>query len=77
MRFPLDQARAALWLLCRFGGVGAKCRKGFGSFADPPELADLDLAACQAAAAAFRAACGVGKDPNPAQAESASIIQRR
>lgn len=30
----LGQATAALWLLCRYGGVGAKARKGFGSFAD-------------------------------------------
>lgn len=28
------QAAAALWLLCRYGGVGAKSRKGFGSLAD-------------------------------------------
>ncbi|MCY4674685.1 MAG: type III-B CRISPR module RAMP protein Cmr6 [Bacteroidetes bacterium] len=28
------QASAALWLLCRYGGVGAKSRKGFGSLAD-------------------------------------------
>jgi CRISPR-associated protein Cmr6 len=27
------QATAALWLLCTFGGVGAKARKGFGSLA--------------------------------------------
>ncbi len=27
----LDQAKAALWLLCTFGGVGSKARKGFGS----------------------------------------------
>lgn len=30
----LDQAKAALWLLCHFGGIGAKSRKGFGSFKD-------------------------------------------
>lgn len=29
----LLQAQAALWLLCKFGGVGAKSRKGFGSLA--------------------------------------------
>jgi len=29
-----SQAAAALWLLCRHGGVGAKSRKGFGSLAD-------------------------------------------
>jgi len=27
----LEQAQAALWLLCRFGGVGSKAGKGFGS----------------------------------------------
>ena len=30
----LRQGQAALWLLCRFGGVGSKARKGFGSFRD-------------------------------------------
>ncbi len=30
------QASAALWLLCRYGGVGAKSRKGFGSLRDIP-----------------------------------------
>lgn len=29
----LDQAKAALWLLCHFGAVGSKARKGFGSLA--------------------------------------------
>lgn len=28
------QASAALWLLCRYGGIGAKSRKGFGSLED-------------------------------------------
>ena len=27
----LEQASAALWLLCNYGGVGSKSRKGFGS----------------------------------------------
>ena len=30
----LRQGEAALWLLCRYGGVGSKARKGFGSFVD-------------------------------------------
>ena len=30
----LRQGEAALWLLCHYGGVGSKARKGFGSFAD-------------------------------------------
>lgn len=41
----LMQARAALWLLRRFGGVGAKCRKGFGSLDDDPDTA-LSLKWC-------------------------------
>ena len=50
----LTQALAALWLLCRFGGVGSKSRKGWGSFDDLllPELPDL--AACKKAAEKFR-----------------------
>jgi CRISPR-associated protein Cmr6 len=30
----LEQARAALWLVTRYGGIGAKGRKSFGSLAD-------------------------------------------
>jgi CRISPR-associated protein Cmr6 len=30
-RLVLEQATAALWLLCSYGGVGSKTRKGFGS----------------------------------------------
>jgi len=46
----LEQARAAVWLFCRFGGAGSKSRKGFGSFAVPEELGhwtkkDVDEAA--------------------------------
>jgi CRISPR-associated protein Cmr6 len=53
----LGQARAALALLCHFGGAGAKARKGFGSFADLP---NFDLGAIERAAADFRAKCGLG-----------------
>jgi CRISPR-associated protein Cmr6 len=52
----LAQAKAALTLLCRFGGVGAKGRKGFGSFADLPSF---DLAAIKQDAATFRSQCGL------------------
>ena len=53
----LEQAKAAFSLLCHFGGVGAKARKGFGSFADLP---GFDLAAIRQGAANFRARCGLG-----------------
>jgi CRISPR-associated protein Cmr6 len=42
----LEQAKAALWLLCQFGGVGSKGRKGFGSLA-AKELGIADLDACR------------------------------
>lgn len=56
----LDQAKAALALLCRFGGVGSKSRNGFGSFADPTEPFALDDV--KATAKAFRVACKVDGD---------------
>ena len=48
-----DQVRAAVYLLCRFGGVGSKARKGFGSFADLNSTWNLDT--CKDVAAGFRA----------------------
>ena len=53
----LDQAKSALWLLCHFGGVGSKSRKGFGSLAVPGELAAWDRERCTRAAKDFRDAC--------------------
>lgn len=47
-----DQVRAAVSLLCRFGGVGSKGRKGFGGFADFDGAWDLDM--CEKAAAKLR-----------------------
>ena len=55
----LRQGEAALWLLCHYGGVGSKARKGFGSFADV-EVADIAaIDDCKRHAAAFRRAVGV------------------
>ncbi len=53
----LDQANAALWLLCRFGGVGSRSRKGFGSFNDI-DVADIGSKEdCIASAKQLRALC--------------------
>jgi len=52
----LAQARAALWLLCQFGGVGSKARKGFGSLSD---FEGLTLEEYNKAGREFREACGV------------------
>ncbi|MCI0421906.1 MAG: type III-B CRISPR module RAMP protein Cmr6 [Acidobacteria bacterium] len=50
----LTQAKAALALLVRSGGVGSKSRKGFGSFADTAELAEANLDWIKQAAQKFR-----------------------
>lgn len=47
-----DQVRVAVYLLCRFGGVGSKARKGFGSFTDFKGTWDLDT--CRDVAARIR-----------------------
>lgn len=59
----LDQARAALWLLCNFGGVGSKARKGFGSLMVPLSLAGFSLETVRVQARQFRAACGLADQP--------------
>lgn len=64
----MEQATAALWLLCRFGGVGSKGRKGFGSFEDVPIEGVPSVDACQELAQAFRQTCRLlsGETPSPA-----------
>jgi CRISPR-associated protein Cmr6 len=52
----LDQARAALWLLANFGGLGSKCRKGFGCIEVDTGLTGLEE--CKRRAAEARAAVG-------------------
>ena len=54
----LQQARIALWLLTTYGGVGAKTRKGFGSFALPQELASFSLQQVLDLSASLRRTCG-------------------
>ncbi len=64
----LEQATAALWLLCCFGGVGSKGRKGFGSFEDIQGIASREQ--CQEFAQGFRETCRLsdraGKRRSPA-----------
>jgi len=56
----LQQARAALWLLCQYGGVGSRGRNGFGSLAQLGESPDEGKrAVIEKAAAEFRQTCGV------------------
>jgi len=55
----LGQAAAALWLLTRYGGVGAKGRKGFGSLADIAIEGVAALDDCERSAKALRDAVGL------------------
>ncbi len=72
----LDQAMAALWLLTRYGGVGSKGRKGFGSLHDCHLHGTADLAACKRAAEDFRKACGIaGRSQADAYPDIEKIIQ--
>lgn len=68
----LRQAAAALHLLCRLGGVGAKGRKGFGALADLP---DFDLNRLRQDAAGFRARCGLAGRFQESLARSPSVEQ--
>ena len=70
----LSEAQHALWLLCQFGGVGSKSRKGFGNFAIPPEFSNRTLMECQAAASRFRQSCELPvAAAQPRDAESPSL----
>lgn len=70
-RQVLDQARAALWLLCRFGGVGSKARKGFGSLM-VQGLDGIDFGTCQRLAADVRSQMGVEPPAEPREDLSSS-----
>ena len=68
----LDQAKAALWLLCNYGGIGSKARKGFGSLATTG--IDLnDLTACQVLARELRRRCLIDAELSAGRTESPSI----
>jgi CRISPR-associated protein Cmr6 len=60
----LQQAEAALWLLCTYGGVGSKSRKGFGSFAEPAELASWNQDQCKKVARKLRELCHLPMPPS-------------
>ena len=55
----LRQVEAALWLLARFGGLGAKCRKGFGSFDDITVEGIQNLEDCIRAGRDLREQCNL------------------
>jgi CRISPR-associated protein Cmr6 len=58
----LAQAKGALWLLCQFGGVGSKCRKGFGSFKFGENFAEMNLDQMRTDATSFRRALNLSEN---------------
>lgn len=67
----LEEALAALWLLATYGAVGAKNRKGFGSFVLGTPLA-LSLDNARSSAARLRRICGIDREFDETLAESFS-----
>jgi CRISPR-associated protein Cmr6 len=68
----LDQAKAALWLLCNYGGVGSKARKGFGSLG-AGDLDGFNLDRCRTIGSELRQRCSIDRDFSLDRAESPSI----
>ena len=55
----LKQAEASLWLLSRYGGVGSKSRKGFGSLRDIEIQSIGSIDDCIGVGIGFRELCGI------------------
>lgn len=66
----LRQGQIALWLLCRFGGVGSKARNGFGSFADVEIDAIECIQDCKEAGAKLRRAASMGVRRSPSMSSN-------
>jgi CRISPR-associated protein Cmr6 len=71
----LRQAVAALWLLCHYGGVGSKARKGFGSCSLNNQLEGWSRERCLSEAAGFRVAFGETGFFDPDRADPAALSQ--
>ncbi|MGV3524630.1 MAG: type III-B CRISPR module RAMP protein Cmr6 [Candidatus Sericytochromatia bacterium] len=71
----LQQVQAALWLLCHYGGVGQRKRKGFGSLQEL-DMPELNEDRCLEWAAALREHCQLNTGFEDSRAESPSLMQR-
>ncbi len=73
----LDQARVALRLLCHFGGIGSRGRKGFGSLQMNDLMGDTAalLQEVRQIAHKFRLHCGYSNDFREGWAESPALEQ--
>lgn len=71
----MQQAQAALWLLCHYGGVGQRKRKGFGGLGELTGLA-LSEDKCLELGTEFRRHCQVHGEFADDKAESPALMQR-
>jgi CRISPR-associated protein Cmr6 len=71
----LEQAKAALWLLCQYGGTGQRMRKGLGSLQTPPEL-EGNLDQWLQAAENLREQCGFSSQFQDRYCDSPALLQR-
>jgi len=71
----LEQVQAALWLLCHYGGLGQRKRKGFGSLQELQGL-ELNEDRCLEIGSALRSHCGLTPVFADDKAESPSLMQR-
>ncbi len=70
----LEQAQAALWLLCQFGGVGSKAGKGFGSLS-AANLSSLSLNQVKLCGSELRQALNLNNSFVDSAASSAALEQ--
>jgi CRISPR-associated protein Cmr6 len=71
----LEQAKAAIWLLTHFGGIGSKSRKGFGCFKDIRLEGIGSFDDCRRIAQQFRQACRCDGSFRERLAESPALEQ--
>jgi CRISPR-associated protein Cmr6 len=70
----LNQALAAIWLFTKYGGLGSKARKGFGSMAGIAGELPKALEECELWASEIRLVVGLEREFDAALAESPSIF---
>jgi hypothetical protein len=71
----LAQARAALWLLAQFGGLGSKARKGFGSVLLTEDAQPQTLNGCCKDAAALRELCRTATRATPPESDAIDAMR--
>lgn len=69
----MEQAEAALWLLARFGGIGSKSRKGFGSLGVEGMQSIQSVRDCLRASKRIRDECGLATRESVERSASSAL----